>query len=120
MQIVDDVLDLTASSTLLGKPALNDIKSGLATAPVLLAAEEYPELKPLILRRFKGSGDLAQAVALIGQSQGIQRARDLAQHHCLLAADMVRPLQPLTLLPLRYGAVAPSSLTVTDTAAPSR
>jgi geranylgeranyl pyrophosphate synthase len=27
-------LDLTASSSLLGKPALNDMKSGLATAPV--------------------------------------------------------------------------------------
>lgn len=33
-QIVDDILDLTASSSLLGKPALNDIKSGLATLPV--------------------------------------------------------------------------------------
>lgn len=33
-QIVDDILDLTASSSILGKPALNDIKSGLATVPV--------------------------------------------------------------------------------------
>jgi hypothetical protein len=33
-QIVDDILDLTASSSMLGKPALNDLKSGLATAPV--------------------------------------------------------------------------------------
>ena len=88
-QIVDDVLDMTASSTLLGKPALNDIKSGLATVPVLYAAEEHPELKPMILRRFKGSGDLAQAVLLIERSRGIQRARELAEHHCFMAADMV-------------------------------
>ncbi len=33
-QIVDDVLDLTVASSILGKPALNDIKSGLATVPV--------------------------------------------------------------------------------------
>jgi Polyprenyl synthetase len=60
VQIVDDILDLTASSSILGKPALNDIKSGLATVPVLFAAEEYPELRALILRKFKGSGDLSQ------------------------------------------------------------
>ena len=36
---MDDVLDLTASSSMLGKPALNDLKSGLSTAPVLFAAE---------------------------------------------------------------------------------
>lgn len=33
-QVVDDLLDLTASSSVLGKPALNDLTSGLATAPV--------------------------------------------------------------------------------------
>ena len=40
----------------LGKPTLNDLRSGLATAPVLYAAEEYPELNTLILRRFKSEG----------------------------------------------------------------
>ena len=29
------------------------VRSGLATAPVLYAAEEFPELLPLIQRRFK-------------------------------------------------------------------
>ena len=88
-QIVDDILDLTASSTLLGKPALNDIKSGLSTLPVLLAAEEHPELKPLILRKFKGNGDQAEALRLLGKSQGILRARKMAEHHCMMAAEMV-------------------------------
>lgn len=56
MQFVDDVLDFTGSTLQLGKPALNDLKSGLATAPVLYAAEEHPELHALILRRFKCEG----------------------------------------------------------------
>ena len=56
MQFVDDVLDFTGSTMQLGKPALNDLKSGLATAPVLYAAEEHPELHALILRRFKCEG----------------------------------------------------------------
>ena len=55
-QFVDDVLDFTGSTMQLGKPALNDLKSGLATAPVLYAAEEHPELHALILRRFKCEG----------------------------------------------------------------
>ena len=46
----------------LGKPALNDLKSGLATAPVLYAAEEHPELHALILRRFKCEGTAYSAV----------------------------------------------------------
>lgn len=58
LQIVDDVLDLTGSSSILGKPALNDLKSGVATAPVLYAAQQQPELCTLIRRKFKGQGDL--------------------------------------------------------------
>jgi geranyl diphosphate synthase len=38
------VLDFEGSEASLGKPALNDLKEGLATAPVLLAAEQHPEL----------------------------------------------------------------------------
>lgn len=57
-QIVDDVLDLTGSSTILGKPALNDMKSGVATAPVLFAAQQQPQLCTLIKRKFKSYGDV--------------------------------------------------------------
>uniref|UniRef100_A0A7R9VZB1 Uncharacterized protein n=1 Tax=Chlamydomonas euryale TaxID=1486919 RepID=A0A7R9VZB1_9CHLO len=91
-QIVDDLLDLTSSATILGKPALNDIKSGLATAPVLFAAEEQPALRPLILRRFKSDGDLGKAVSLISQSSGLRRAKELAEHHAHMAASLIRAL----------------------------
>ena len=53
LQLVDDMLDYTGSATALGKPALNDLRSGLATAPVLYAAELHPELRPMILRKFE-------------------------------------------------------------------
>ena len=43
-----------AAASEMGKPQLNDLRSGLATAPVLYAAEEHLEaLLPLIQRRFK-------------------------------------------------------------------
>ena len=73
----------------MGKPALNDLKSGLATAPVLFAAEEYPELSPLILRRFKNPGDVEMAERLVFQSKGLQRTRDLAAEHSNLAVQAV-------------------------------
>ncbi|CAK0737531.1 hypothetical protein CVIRNUC_000928 [Coccomyxa viridis] len=91
-QFVDDVLDFTGSTMQLGKPTLNDLRSGLATAPVLYAAEEHPELNTLILRRFKSEGDVERAQELVFNSRGIQRARDLAAQHAQLAAQAVQSL----------------------------
>lgn len=50
--------DFTGSAKTLGKPALNDLRSGLATAPTLYAAEQFPALRPLIQRKFKEDGAL--------------------------------------------------------------
>ncbi|KAG2482971.1 hypothetical protein HYH03_018148 [Edaphochlamys debaryana] len=91
-QVVDDLLDLTGSSSVLGKPALNDMRSGLATAPVLFAAEEQPALRPLILRRFKHEGDVALAMSMVEATQGLRRAEELAASHAKAAADMIRCL----------------------------
>ncbi|CAN0217356.1 unnamed protein product, partial [Ectocarpus fasciculatus] len=56
-QLVDDILDFEGNAFTLGKPALNDLRQGLATAPVLLAAEQQPGLAKLISRKFKGPGE---------------------------------------------------------------
>ena len=50
-QIIDDLLDFTASENSLGKPSGADLSLGLATAPVLFAAQEFPELNELIFRQ---------------------------------------------------------------------
>ena len=50
-QIMDDLLDFTASEDSLGKPSGADLSLGLATAPVLFAAQEFPELNELISRQ---------------------------------------------------------------------
>ena len=50
-QLIDDALDFEGSLALLGKPALNDLKSGIVTAPVLLAREEFPEISTMIERK---------------------------------------------------------------------
>jgi len=57
-QLVDDMLDYTVSASELGKPAAADLKLGLATAPVLFAWEQFPELGPLMERKFSEKGDV--------------------------------------------------------------
>lgn len=42
-QIIDDVLDITSSSDVLGKPALNDFKEGKITLPYLFMLEKLNE-----------------------------------------------------------------------------
>jgi hypothetical protein len=53
------MLDFVGSTDDLGKPTSVDLQLGLATAPVLYALEEYPELEPIIKRKFEGDGDIA-------------------------------------------------------------
>ena len=51
LQLVDDLLDFVSSADMLGKPAAADLQLGLATAPVLFASSEFPQLHAMINRR---------------------------------------------------------------------
>jgi all-trans-nonaprenyl-diphosphate synthase len=93
-QIVDDILDFTASSDALGKPAGSDLKSGNLTAPALYALEEKPYLEVLIQREFTQDGDLDQAISLIKGSRGIERSRELAADHAQIAVQHLADLPP--------------------------
>jgi all-trans-nonaprenyl-diphosphate synthase len=93
-QIVDDILDFTSSIETLGKPAGSDLKQGNLTAPVLFALEEQPQLACMIEREFKEAGDMEQAIAMVKNSDGIQRSRDLAKTHTKLAIDALDWLPP--------------------------
>lgn len=94
-QLIDDLLDFTACATTFGKPAGGvDLELGLATAPVLYAAEEYPELRPLIARRFTEKGDVALAFELVHASNGLQLTRELAEKHVHVAIDALSDWPP--------------------------
>lgn len=93
-QIVDDILDFTGSTEVLGKPAGSDLISGNLTAPVLYALEEKPYLEALIEREFAQPDDLKQALALVMESHGIERSRELAAYHARLALENLAPLKP--------------------------
>lgn len=93
-QLVDDILDFEGSITSLGKPALADLKAGLATAPVLLAADEFPRLQTLIDRKFAEPGDVDEALLLVTQSKGLQRTKDLAIAQADEAINAILSLEP--------------------------
>jgi all-trans-nonaprenyl-diphosphate synthase len=93
-QIVDDILDFTASTEALGKPAGSDLISGNLTAPVLYALEEKPYLEVLIEREFAQPDDITQAIALVMESQGIERSRTLAAQYAEAAVENLTQLKP--------------------------
>ncbi|OAE19850.1 hypothetical protein AXG93_1130s1030 [Marchantia polymorpha subsp. ruderalis] len=93
-QLVDDALDFIGTKSSLGKPALNDIAQGIATAPILFALEEHPELYNLINRKFRKAGDIDAALEMVMSSQGIARTKQLAAYHAQQAALAIAGLPP--------------------------
>jgi all-trans-nonaprenyl-diphosphate synthase len=91
---VDDILDFTASTEALGKPAGSDLISGNLTAPVLYALEEKPYLEVLIEREFAQPEDLEQAIALVKEGRGIERSRELAAQYAQSAVQNLSQLKP--------------------------
>ncbi|KAL3922896.1 MAG: hypothetical protein SGILL_001959 [Bacillariaceae sp.] len=89
-QIQDDILDFTAAASVLGKPALADMDLGLSTAPILYAAQEYPHLRPMVMRRFKNKGDKQAALeALYKSDVAMDKAKALANFHAQRAVDAI-------------------------------
>ncbi|KAK9763484.1 coq1 putative hexaprenyl diphosphate synthase [Basidiobolus ranarum] len=93
-QLVDDMLDYTTTADEFGKPVGADLKLGLATAPVLFAWEEFPELGQLIKRKFSQPGDIEKAYELVWRSNGIEQTRKLAESYCQKAINAIQQLPP--------------------------
>lgn len=82
-QVADDILDFTQSSQDLGKPANNDLKSGLVTAPTIFAYSESQskELEEMIKRKFKQENDIEKTLRIIDSTAGIDNSERLALMH---------------------------------------
>ena len=94
-QLIDDVLDFTSHSDSLGKPGSGaDLRLGLATAPVLFAASQYPELNSMIMRRFGNENDVKKAFEIVLKSDGIKETRFLAKKYSDNAEAIINRLRP--------------------------
>lgn len=82
-QIIDDILDFTATDKQLGKPAGSDLMQGNVTLPALYALED-PNIRPLIERTIKSpitEQERLQLLKAIRKSPAIQRANRLSDKY---------------------------------------
>ncbi len=93
-QLIDDALDFEGSTATIGKAPLADLKSGLATAPTIFAALEYPIIEKLINRKFEYEGDVEHALELVQKSNGLKLCKELAQVHAEKAIEAISTLSP--------------------------
>nr|QUE28765.1 preA [Porphyropsis coccinea] len=80
-QIIDDVLDVTSSSQILGKPQGTDLVNGNLTAPILFTITENSHVINYINREFSKPQDVEECLQIIKNNKGIQKAKDLASEH---------------------------------------
>lgn len=79
-QIVDDILDMTESEAVLGKPAGNDLREGTITLPLLLAAQRSDN--PILRRITQGPiavEHVPMVIAAVHAAGGIEAAYQAAQ-----------------------------------------
>jgi octaprenyl-diphosphate synthase len=93
-QLVDDLLDFTASSEQLGKPVLSDLKEGKVTLPLIYAMENgHREARKLIARVLEekefNSVRPETIVSLVRDSGALDRTRTLAHDYARRAKGCI-------------------------------
>ncbi len=93
-QLVDDLLDLTSTQDVLGKPVANDLKEGKLTLPVLFAIrnadhEDTLKVKRVLDERDFRSVDPTEILRLVERSDGLNRTRKLAEDYARRAIQML-------------------------------
>jgi octaprenyl-diphosphate synthase len=93
-QLIDDLLDFTASSEQLGKPVLSDLKEGKVTLPLIYAMENgHREAREMVAQVLKEkefhSVQPETLVALVRDSGALDRARNLAYSYARRAKECI-------------------------------
>ncbi len=96
-QLVDDLLDFTASAVQLGKPVLTDLKEGKVTLPLIYAMENgHCEARDLVARVLEEkefeSVKPENIVALVHDSGALDRAHGLAHEYARRAKECLKDL----------------------------
>jgi len=86
-QIIDDILDFTATEEELGKPVGSDLAQGTMTLPSIMILERYPEDNPVkkIFRDEDKQENIKQALELVANSDIIEQCYKVAEGYCSLA-----------------------------------
>jgi len=95
-QIIDDILDFTASSKQLGKPAGNDLLQGNITLPVLYAMEDH-SFNHFIRGAFNHSGEttpenMKEVIKRLESTDAIERSYQLSNRYLQKALNTLESL----------------------------
>jgi len=85
-QIVDDILDVTATEEELGKPAGNDLHEGVYTLPVIHAAATSPELREMLGGKL-ARDDVERARVLVSTPEVVEASMAIARSHVTKATE---------------------------------
>jgi geranylgeranyl pyrophosphate synthase len=94
-QMVDDLLDILGPEEKIGKPVGSDLRAGIPSLPMVLAAEHNPELRAMF-RNGAGHDDAVfkRTLELLREPQIIARARAMAAEQVQRAGELLTMLRP--------------------------
>ncbi len=97
-QISDDIIDISSASEQSGKTPGTDLREGVHTLPVLYALREEgstgDRLRELLAGPVESDADVAEALKLLGQSEGLVLAKEKLAGYADLARAELAQLPP--------------------------
>lgn len=99
-QITDDILDITASSEQIGKPAGNDLRQGIVTLPVIYAldnSEQCNELREIIANRSLTEEEIKKGLKIIHETAAVEYSYRRVAEYLNEARSVLPPSIPVEL-----------------------
>jgi octaprenyl-diphosphate synthase len=95
-QVVDDMLDFTSSTEVLGKPALSDLKEGKVTLPLILAmpllsASERQMITSVASLKSLDGIDPAEIIDIVRRHRTLEQTREIARDYANRARIALEP-----------------------------
>jgi len=98
-QIIDDLLDFTADTSILGKPVASDLKEGKLTLPLIYLLEKGDPTERTLVEAVLDERDFRtvardEIIDLVRKGRTLERTRALARAFALRAREELSPFDP--------------------------